>query len=182
MRPETGRSQAGIGYEGARHGLAVPARAGDLVNRSAHRRQEPFQRLPRSFRLKKRTLIQPLFDRSRDDVGTVTRGVIRILYRIVPRSAMNVTVPLQVGFAPGRLGSAVRRNRVRRVLRAVYRIHQEDLVRLFADSPFVLTVMILYREGPDKPEKTIRRDLPVAMSELERRLRGETSVSAELRG
>jgi len=143
------------------------------VDRRADERSASFQKLPRPLRLKRQRLIRPLFDRSRDDVGTLGRGSIRLLYRIVPREVTGVDVPVQVGFAPGRLTSNVRRNRIKRVLREVYRTHQDALVKSFGERPDTLTLMVLYR-GPDEgAEARIRGDLPRALDALVERLRQE---------
>ena len=140
------------------------------MERPADEQQRPFQGLPRSFRLKRQRLIRPLFERSRKDVETVSSGSIRILYRIVPRAETGTDVPVQVGFAPGRIPTAVRRNRVKRILREVYRVHQSDLIDLFHHTDQTLTLMVL-RRGPDEDaESRIRRDLPQALEELVRRI------------
>lgn len=135
----------------------------------------PFQRLPDSFRLKKQSLIRPLFDRNRDDVGSLARGSIRLLYRIVSREEAAHDVPIQVGFAPGRGASAVIRNRIKRVLREVYRLNQQSLIDLFSDRRVLLTLMILYRGRSVDADEEIRRDLPRALRELGRLL-GESST------
>jgi ribonuclease P protein component len=119
---------------------------------------------PRSHRLKRRRLIRSLFDRSRDDVGTVAVGCVRLLYRVVDRTETGHDVPIQVGFAPGsRVESGVERNRVRRLLREVYRVHQHTLVDLFVRRPTTLIIMILFRGAPEQAEACIERDLPRAM-------------------
>lgn len=146
----------------------------------ADENRPPFRRLPRAFRLKRKSLIRPLFQRGRDDVGSITRGSIRLLFRVVPRGSLRENIPVQIGFAPGRLPSAVVRNRVKRHLREVYRVHQQDLVDLFCDMDESLTMMIVYRgNGTDAAER-IRADLPEALAELCARL-GETSMSTERR-
>lgn len=143
------------------------------MDRRADEQKAPFQALPRAFRLKRQRLIRPLFDRSRDDVGTLGRGSIRLLYRIVAREETGTDAPLQVGFSPGRIPTAVRRNRIKRVLREVYRTHQSDLVDLFCDRQDSLTLMVL-RRGPDvDAEMRIREDLPDALKALTERLRKE---------
>ena len=136
----------------------------------------PFERFPRAFRLKKQRLIRPLFDRRRRDVRTVARGCIRILYRIVPREGGGV--PVQVGFAPGRGSTAVRRNRIKRVLREVYRVRQQALIDLFSDTDRMLTLMVLYRGDPDGDTSRIRSDLPRAIDALADAA-SETSMIAE---
>ena len=119
---------------------------------------------PPSYRLKRRRLIRSLFDRGRDDVQTVAVGCVRLLYRVVERDALGHDVPLQVGFAPGpRAESGVERNRIRRLLREVYRVHQYTLVDPFVCRPDALIVMILFRGAPDQADACIERDLPRAM-------------------
>lgn len=101
----------------------------------------------------------------------MSRGAIRLLYRIVPRADTGADVPVQVGFAPGRATKAVRRNRIKRILREVYRINQSDLVDLFFDSERTLTLMILHRGSETDSEARIRRDLPALLEELAAHLR-----------
>lgn len=121
-------------------------------------------RLPRAFRLRRQRLIRPLFDRSRTDVGTVAKGCVRLLYRIVPRHEVGANVPVQVGFSAGRWARrAVVRNRIRRLLREIYRLHQHPLVALFRDRSYTLTLMILYRADLAVARECIRRDLPEAL-------------------
>jgi ribonuclease P protein component len=148
------------------------------VNRQAVGQTTPFQRLPRTLRLKKQSLIRPLFDRKRNDVGSVATGSIRLIYRTLDRSEAGVYVPIQVGFAPGRAETAVRRNRIKRILREVYRVNQQSLIDLFSDTPLLLTLMVLFRGRTDSPEEDIRRDLPNALHELARRL-NESSMRVE---
>ena len=136
----------------------------------------PTERLLHARRLKKKRLIRPLFDRRRRDVRTVARGCVRILFRIVPRSETGG--PVQVGFAAGRGGNAVRRNRIKRVLREVYRVRQEPLIDLFSAADQALTLMVLYRGNIDGDESCIRTDLPNALRSL-MEAASESSASAE---
>ena len=122
---------------------------------------------PPSYRLKRRRLIRSLFDRSRNDVQTVAVGCVRLLARVVERDALGHDVPLQVGFAPGpRAESGVERNRIRRLLREVYRVHQYTLVDLFVCRPDALILMILFRGAPAQADACIERDLPPALRRL----------------
>jgi len=135
----------------------------DLPTRVENRRLT----FPPSYRLKRRRLIRSLFDRGRDDVQTVAVGCVRLLYRVVERDALGHDVPLQVGFAPGpRAESGVERNRIRRLLREVYRVHQYTLVDPFVCRPDALIVMILFRGAPDQADACIERDLPPAMQQV----------------
>ena len=135
----------------------------DHCARSDERRRT----FPPSYRLKRRRLIRSLFDRGRDDVQTVAIGCVRVLCRVVEREALGQDVPLQVGFAPGsRAESGVERNRIRRLLREVYRVHQYTLVDLFVCRPDALIVMMLFRGAPEQAEDGIERDLPRAMRQV----------------
>jgi ribonuclease P protein component len=129
--------------------------------------ERPEQGLPASNRLKRRSLIQPLFDRSRKDVASVAVGCVRLVYRSASRQEVGSDVPVQVGFATGRAaGKAVVRNRVKRIMREVYRVHQHVLVDLFLCTDRCLTVMVLFRGDPASARRCIPRDLPEAMRKL----------------
>jgi ribonuclease P protein component len=123
--------------------------------------------------LKRRDLIRPLFDRNRDDVGSVARGCVRIVYRLVERVPEDV--PVQIGFSPGRIATAVERNRVKRIMREVYRIHQGVLVDLFVHSDRTLTAMALFRGRAEVAGSCIPDDLPAALRDTARRLESATS-------
>ena len=126
---------------------------------------------PSAHRLKRRRLIRPLFDRSISDVGIVNVGVVQIRYRVVSRSDVGADVPVQVGFAPGRrTRTKVGRNRVRRVMREVFRHHQHGLVILFNQRGDCLTMMVLFRGKEDTASGGLRSDFPEALKRLEKRL------------
>jgi len=125
---------------------------------------------PKSHRLKRRRLIRSLFDRSREDVGTVAVGCVRLLFRIVDRDALGHDVPVQVGFAPGgRAEPGVERNRVRRLLREAYRTHQHTVTDPFEERADALTVMILFRGGPETAD-AVWDDLPRALDRMVQRI------------
>jgi len=129
---------------------------------------------PKSHRLKRRRLIRSLFDRRRDDVGTVAVGCVRLLYRVVDRDTLGPDVPVQIGFAPGkRAESGVERNRIRRLLRETYRVHQHTLTDPFRERPEALVVMILFRGAPKQADSCIEEDLPVALEQVAHRLERE---------
>lgn len=124
-------------------------------------------RFPRASRLKRQRLIRPLFEPEREDVGSVRVGPVVVRYRAVPVEALGVRAAVQVGFAvPRRLGSKPRRNRVRRVLRETYRVHQRRLVDLFASGPEALTLMVLFRGRSEGAEEAVRRSLPRALDRV----------------
>lgn len=125
-------------------------------------------RFPRQARLKRRRLIRPLFDKTRQDVCTVSVGSIRLLYRVAPRSESGTREPVQVGFAVGRMGGAVRRNAAKRAMREAYRTNQKLLQQAAPSQEETLTVMILYRDrGKDGH---LRGDLVEALRQLSTRI------------
>jgi ribonuclease P protein component len=136
------------------------------VSESATDEGRPFKRLPRAFRLKRQRLIRPLFTKGTPDVGSVARGCVRLVYRVVTRRESEANVPILIGFSAGRGGSAPRRNRIKRVLKEVYRVHQQALMDLFSDGDRTLTIMVLYRRRSTWDERCIREDLPEALAAL----------------
>lgn len=129
--------------------------------------------LPRARRLKRRRLIRPLFERDCPEVGRLAVGVVQVRWRVVPRAAAGADTPLQVGFAPGRSArTKVGRNRVRRVMREAWRLHQGPLLARFAARPAeTLTVFVVFR-GREAAAAAVRRDLPEAVRRLDVRLAG----------
>jgi len=123
----------------------------------------PEERFPRRLRLKRRRLLRPLFRKGH--AQTVAAGVVRLVFRAVPRAQVPADVPIQIAFVPGRQPSAVVRNRVRRTLREVYRRHHRPLVDLLAlPADQALTVAVLFR-GTVAPDLFARvaTDLPRAL-------------------
>jgi len=141
-----------------------------VSDRPDDRRPDRRYTFPPSHRLKRRRLIRSLFDRRRDDVATVAVGCVRLLFRVVERESLGYDVPVQVGFAPGgRVESGVERNRVRRLLRETYRLHQHLVTDRFQDRPDALILMILFRGTPAEAASCIDTDLPKALTKGARR-------------
>lgn len=123
--------------------------------------------LPRRARLKRRRLIRALFDRSRTDVHTLAQGCIRLVYRVAVTPEVGQHVAVQVGFIPGKgHASAVARNRIKRLLRETYRVHQHSLLAARTAAPGTLTLMVLFRGTPAQAHTCIRRDLPALLNRL----------------
>ena len=104
--------------------------------------RSPRERLTfsRSHHLKRKQFVEALFNRNDPTTHSVAVGTIRILYRQVDEPSLPVS--FQVGVAVGKqTGSAVRRNRVKRVLRETIRTHQA----LIPSTESLLTAMVLYR-------------------------------------
>ncbi len=136
-------------------------------------------RFPRTHRLKRKRLIEPLFNRDEPNTNTVSVGCIRILYRFADPASVEVLTPLQVGFAVRRTaGRAVVRNRTKRILREVFRTNNERLLDQLADREDVLTVMVVVRHLPDE-EDVLRHDLIASLRSLEQELGTINTASAD---
>jgi len=127
---------------------------------------------PRERRLKRRDLLRPLFDRATPGRESLAVGVVRLIWRLVPREATGHAVPFQVGFAPGRRARTnAGRTRLRRYMREAFRQHQGPLLLAMGARPgHTLTLMVLFRGREDTASADLRRDLPRAMDRLARRL------------
>ena len=112
--------------------------------------RSPRERLTfsRTHHLKRKQLIEPLFDRNDPDTQSVSSGSVRVLYRLVEEPSIT---RFQVGVAVGRkTGSAVKRNRVKRVIRETVRLNQH----LIPDTEQLLTIMVLFRGRFDQLKDT----------------------------
>ena len=128
--------------------------------------EEPDRRatFPPAQRLKRQRLIRPLFDRSRNDVHAVRVGPVTVRYRMATAEEVGQNTPVQIGFAVGRgIGSKPQRNRLKRVMREVYRTHRHVLSDAAASRSEVVTLMVLYRGRPERAEAAIRRAMPEAL-------------------
>lgn len=100
----------------------------------------------------------------------VRAGGLVVRYRLAKRDEVGTATPLQVGFATGRaLGTKPARNRVKRVMRETFRLHQHRLVACFTDRPETLTLIVLYRGRAAGADPAIRHDLPMLLDRIAER-------------
>lgn len=126
----------------------------------------PSYRLPKSHRLKRKRLIQPLFDREDEKTRALSVGSLLTLFRYQAPSVVGQTVPFQVGFAVSQsIGGAVTRNRVKRILRETFRQNLDDLTEQLDRQSDVLTMMIVTRHLP-ADESTLKKDLVDSIKQL----------------
>jgi ribonuclease P protein component len=120
----------------------------------------------RTHHLKRKQLIEPLFDRSDRSTQSVAFGSVRVLYRLVEESVPETTY--QIGVAVGRsAGSAVTRNRVKRVIRETVRLNQHLIPR----TEQLLTAMVLFR-GRFHQLNATPHDVAACLEKVGEKLRG----------
>jgi ribonuclease P protein component len=145
---------------------------------SRRRSELPAFSFPRSSRLKRRRLIQSLFERTRADSRVLSSGAIRILYRRIPKADTGQKAPVQIGFAIGRsAGNAVRRNRIKRLLREEYRLNRIEIELVLSQPETCLILMVVLRNNQAAPEE-IRDGFRKALQILAAK---ETVVEPEVR-
>ncbi len=136
---------------------------------AAGRPAPPRFRFGRASRLKKRRLIRSLFGRERPGVASVAAGSVRLVYRRLEAGELPAAARVQIGFSAGRAARrAVDRNRIKRILREVYRMHQHVLVDLFHADVRPVAVMALYRGRPEDAARLAPIDLPAALGRMAR--------------
>ena len=104
----------------------------------------------RSHHLKRKRLIEPLFNRNDPTVRSAAAGPIRIIYRVVQEIEAHEKVAYQIGVAVGRsAGNAVRRNRIKRLVWEAIRLNQLLLKGIHVLPGTVFTAMVLFRGNPN---------------------------------
>ena len=127
--------------------------------------------LKRSSSLKRVRLVRPLFDRSRSDVKTVSAGCVRIIYRPVDHGTLVGRNAVQTVFVVSRrVGSAVVRNRTRRIMRDTFSRVLPYLSEATLSTGRSLTMAVIFRGTASDDRVQIVADLRVALSVLIARL------------
>ncbi len=125
---------------------------------------------PRSHHLKRKRLIEPLFNRNDRSVRSVAAGSVRMVFRLVQKSEAEVSASFQIGVAVGRSsGSAVTRNRIKRVILEAIRLNQIVLQQLTNRQEMVLTVMVIFRGKASDLSET-PQDVARCLENLKREL------------
>lgn len=134
------------------------------INRSGQERWS----FSRSHHLKRKRFIEPLFNRNDPTVHSVAAGSVRIVYRLVNDPEVASASSFQIGIAVGRsAGSAVRRNRVKRIIRESIRLNQYGLSELVQSRDTVLTAMVIFRGNAADLTET-PRDVARCLDKLRR--------------
>lgn len=112
-----------------------------------------------------------MFDRTATDSRTVSSGSVRVVYRIASEREAGPGHCIRAGFAvPKKTGNAVQRNRIRRIMREVWRQHPRvtnpELIQELVQRNEVVTAMVLFRSTRDDLSR-IPHDLTDAIARLE---------------
>ena len=116
------------------------------------------------MRLKRRALLRAMFDRNREDVGTLVRGSVRMLYRFAGDSELDPGSPVQVAFAAPRGTSGVSRTAIRRRLRESFRLVCSDLTDALRKTSRHLTVVLIGRSA----SRDVQREVNYLVGEMTR--------------
>lgn len=129
--------------------------------------------LGRSHSLKRARLVRALFDRSRSDVLSVSAGCVRFLYRSVSTTDLPGSLAVQSVFVVSRrVGGAVVRNRIRRLMKERFRQLRPALDTVLGTCGKRITLAIVYRGSGKTERRSVAEDLAVAMTMLVGRLSG----------
>ena len=86
----------------------------------------------------------------------------------------SIVVPFQIGVTVGKsTGTAVRRNRIKRIIWEAVRLNQKSLLEAAKMADGLLTAMLLYR-GRNFDSQTITRDTLTALGKLNAGLAKQT--------
>lgn len=129
--------------------------------------------LGRRHSLKRARLVRPLFDRSRADVQSVSAGCVRFLYRPVPDTDLPEGLAVQSVFVVSRrVGGAVVRNRIRRLMKERFRHLRPSLDSLLRTCGKRITLAVIFRGTGETERRSVARDLTTAVQLLGGRLSG----------
>lgn len=123
---------------------------------------------PRSHHLKRKRLIEPLFNRNDRSVHSVAAGSVRIVYRLVQDQEADIPVSFQIGVAVGKsTGSAVMRNRIKRIILESIRLNQNVLHGFLDSQEELFTAMVIFRGSGSELSGT-PRDVARCLEDLKR--------------
>ena len=123
--------------------------------------------LSRGESLKSRGSIDRLFKNGKN----IKSGPIVLLYNVEPLDDFPVKIGVSV--PKRRFKKAVDRNRLKRQIREVYRLHQNPLYSLMKEQQKQLSVFFIYRGSETFNYKALEGKIIVTLSRLETELRKE---------
>ena len=125
-------------------------------------------RLPKSSILRGRRNFENLFS----DSTVLKKGSLNLRFAINDQQ----TDSYRVGFiSPKRTGNAVRRNRMKRLMREAFR-HQKKLIEEASDCTAGQLHLIFMSHRTDLPYKTVSEDMTHLLSEMRSRLCSNTKT------
>ena len=118
-------------------------------------------KLTRAYMLKNKKLIASLFDRNNVQNMSIAQGSLRIIFRFIPLTPHQT--PYLIAFSSGKHKKAVRRNQIKRYLRATFQNSSHCL-------PFMpnhqLIGIVLYRGKPEEARARIPLDFELLLQKI----------------
>lgn len=146
-----------------KEGISLPLVVKKDRNSISHKTDSDLS-LPRSKILRGKKNFQRLFDKA----TVISSGTVQFRYRFYDNADENCLI----GFiAPKRLDNAVKRNKVKRRLREIYRTNQGIFEELFSSSEFGFHGVFIAK-NPDSSYHDLRSDMISVMQKARKQLLG----------
>lgn len=125
--------------------------------------------LPATERLKSKKQIQHIFAEGK----SLKRFPLRLLYSIDPEDPDPQTTKMGVAVSSKRIGLAVRRNRIKRLIREAYRTQQNDLKTMLSASGKRIHLMFVYLADQPMEYGSLQKAMLHLLGELKKELENQ---------
>ena len=126
--------------------------------------------LPKSERLSSRKAIQALFTSG----NRFTEYPISVSY-VISKEGKNFWDKVGVSVSKRKFASAVKRNRIKRMMREAYRLNKTDLVDFCEKEQMEVHVFFVYLEKTEVPYQLLQDKISKLLIRLQRQLKNENS-------